>query len=136
LILDTCFVSELWRPRPDPGVLRWFDEADEAGLRLSAFTLGELMQGARQVADAKRRAAYEQRIDSFRATWASRILAFDDVVAHRWGVLRGEHGRAGRVVPVVDAAIAATALVHGLAVVTRNARQFEGLVDVVNPWSA
>ena len=135
MILDTCVVSELWRPRPDPRVLGWFEACDDRSLFLSAVTLGELAEGAARLAEPSRRAAYEERIDAVRRDHAARILAIDDAVALRWGRLRGEQARRGRVLPVVDALITATALVHGMAVVTRNTDDFAGLgVQVVDPW--
>jgi predicted nucleic acid-binding protein len=57
----------------------------------------------------------------------------DGSVAERWGQLMAV---AGRPIPAIDSLLAATALVHGLRMVTRNARDFEGLgLEVVNPWS-
>lgn len=136
MILDTCLVSELWRKRPDRGVVGWFDAADESGLFLSVVTLGELAQGASRLADPAHRAAVEERVEAFRRSWTHRLLPVDERVASRWGRLRGEHARAGRVVPVVDALLAATALVHAMPIVTRNVDDFAGLgVDLINPWT-
>ena len=61
-----------------------------------------------------------------------RILDVDAQVTDRWGKLVAS---AGRPVPAIDSLLAATALVHGLSMVTRNAKDFESLgLEVINPW--
>lgn len=60
------------------------------------------------------------------------VLSIDEQVADRWGQLVAA---AGRPLPAIDSLLAATALVHGLHMVTRNAKNFEGLgLEVFNPW--
>ena len=54
-LLDTCVVSELSRPRPDPGVLAWMSEADVASLHLSVITIGEIRRGTLRLPAGKRR---------------------------------------------------------------------------------
>lgn len=135
MILDTCVLSELWKKRPNARVLRWFDATDDDRLFLAAVTVGELAQGAHQLADAQLRATYHRRIEDLRSEFAARILPFDEVVAVRWGAMRGDQARRGRTLPVVDSMIAATAVVHGLPIATRNTADFAGLgVTIIDPW--
>jgi len=72
-----------------------------------------------------------------RKRFAGRILPVDDAIADRWGILMGEMKRNGTPIPLVDAVLAATALHHKLAVVSRNAHDFRyAKVPVINPWES
>lgn len=134
-LLDTNVVSEWTKPRPDPAVVRWLDDVDEERVHLSALTVGELREGVDRLAPGRRR----ERLDHWLAVdlvdrFAGRILGVDASVARRWGALRAAAGRSGRSLPIVDSLLAATAIEHGLAVVTRNVRDFAGIgVALVDP---
>ncbi len=134
-LLDTNVLSELRRKTPDAGVVAWMASRPASTLYLSVLTLGELRKGIEGVADAKRRMALmdwlETDLPSF---FAGRILSVDAAVADRWGRLMAV---AGRPLPAIDSLLGATAVQHGLSMVTRNTRDFDGLgVDVVNPWTS
>lgn len=119
-------------------MLAWLARQDERELYLSVLTLGELHRGARQVTDPVRRRRLEDWIgrdvvDRF----GGRMLPVDASVALRWGDLHAEAHARGTVLPAVDSMIAATALVHSLAVVTRNSTDFERTgVPIIDPWTA
>ena len=136
-LLDTCALSELTKPRPDAGLLRWLDEADETALYLSVITLGEIRQGIAALANSKRKRELERWLEEdMTARFAERLLPFGAAEAEEWGRLSGEARRKGSSPPVIDAMLAATARVHDLAVVTRNTSDFESLaINVENPWS-
>ena len=134
-LLDTNVLSELRRKTPHPNVVAWMSSRPASTLYLSVLTLGELRKGVEGVADASRRLALmdwlETDLPSF---FAGRILAVDAQVSDRWGRLLA---LAGRPLPAIDSLLGATASLHGLCVVTRNARNFAALgVEVVNPWEA
>jgi predicted nucleic acid-binding protein len=134
-LLDTNVLSELRRKTPHPGVVAWVSSRPASTLYLSVLTLGELRKGVEGVADASRRLALmdwlETDLPSF---FAGRILAVDAQVSDRWGRLLA---LAGRPLPAIDSLLGATASLHGLRMVTRNARDFASLgVEVVNPWEA
>lgn len=135
-LLDTCVISELVRPRPDAGVLAWLDQAEESALHLSVVTLGELEKGiARLPASARRRNIEQWVREELASRFEGRLLEVDRAVAGRWGALSGESEARGVPLPVIDALIAATALEHGLEVVTRNTADFERCgARCVNPW--
>ena len=110
--------------------------ACEAALFISVITLGELRKGACSLGDVSRRQVLEKWIDGDVATaFSGRVLGFERGIADRWGRLMGEGIAKGLTPSVTDSMIAATALSHGMAVVTRNVRdfQFEGL-QVINPF--
>lgn len=137
MLLDTCVVSELARPAPDPRVLAWLDSVDDDALRLSVLTLGEIKKGADLLDDGPRKARVDAWLDELRATFADRILPVDDAVALRWGAISAASRRAGRVRPPIDSLLAATAICHQLKLATRNVADFEGTgAVIVNPWDA
>jgi len=138
-IIDTNVVSELRRPgKANPNVLAWARNTAVASVFLSAITVLELELGALQTArnarkDAKQGAALRAWIDEqVLLQFDGRILPVDTVVAQRCARLHVPDPRSER-----DALIAATALVHGMTVVTRNVRDFERTgVVTFNPWIA
>lgn len=134
-LIDTNVISELVRARPNSKVLAWFRETPDSALHLSVLTLGEIRHGVERLSDAARREKLRLWLENeIPARFESRLLPVDAAVADRWGRLISE---VGRPLPAVDALLAATALHHGLRVVTRNDSDFEfpGL-EVVNPWTA
>ena len=135
-LLDTNCISEVVSVKPDPLVLTWLDAVDERTLYLSALTLGEIRRGIVTLAEGRRRVQLESWLDvDLRNRFAGRILSVDEAVADQWGLLTGEMKRRGTPLPTVDAIIAATAIHHGLTVVSRNVSDFKNAqVSVVNPW--
>lgn len=132
-LLDTNILSELRRRQPDARVLRWLEERPPVALYLSVLTLGELRKGIGVLPEGTRKRAMLDWLEvELPAFFAGRVLSIDARVADRWG---GLVAQAGRPLPAIDSLLAATALVHGLTLVTRNRRDFqiEGLA-VVDPW--
>ena len=135
-LLDTNVVSEWAKPRPDPGVLAWLAATDEDQLNLSVGTIAELRYGVSLLASGQRKRQLDQWLqEELLARFAHRILPVDAAIALTWGDVRAERQRTGRPISAMDALIAATARIHGLALVTRNGSDFDGsLIDIVNPW--
>lgn len=135
-LLDTNIPSEMTRPQPRSSVVQWLDDADDEQLYFSVVSLGEILKGITILATGKRRNTLQQWLDETLRPWfEGRILSIDDSIAERWGVLAGECQLKGRPLKMADGLIAATALEHGLTVVTRNTRDFEGLgIDILNLW--
>ena len=133
-LLDTNVLSELRRKTPDAGVVEWFSRRPASTLYLSVLTLGELRKGIEGVAEAERRMALTDWLETdLPGFFAGRILPIDVQVADRWGRLVAA---AGRPLPALDSLLGATAAQHGLSMVTRNARDFADLgLDVINPWA-
>jgi predicted nucleic acid-binding protein len=138
-LLDTNLPSEMLRPRPDANVAAWVKRQAPETLFVSVVTMGELRRGATLLAEqSARRWELERMIQEKVPSWFNdRILPVTRTIAERWGVLDGERQLAGRPLNTADGMIAATALEHGLIVVTRNVKDFMGLgVTVLNPWDA
>ena len=133
-LFDTNVLSELRRKQPNKGVSAWFAQRPASSLYLSVLTLGELRKGIDGVQDDVRKLALSDWLQNeLSLFFLGRILSIDEQVADRWGQLVAA---AGRPLPAIDSLLAATALVHGLHMVTRNAKDFEGLgLDVINPWA-
>jgi toxin FitB len=133
-LLDTNVISELRRPdRADANVVAWAATISAASSFLSAISILEIELGALRVArkDAVQGAVLRAWIDEqILPRFEGRILAVDAAVAQRCTRLHIPDPRAER-----DALIAATAMVHGLTVVTRNVADFEPIdVALLNPW--
>lgn len=130
-LLDTNVVSEI-RRRRDPRVRAWVEAVDDPDLHLSVLTLGEIRKGIellrpRDPAQAEVFAAW---LEELHGRFGDRIVPIDARVAEEWGRLNAAAPR-----NTVDSLIAASALVHGLTVATRNTGDFEGCgVPVLNPW--
>jgi toxin FitB len=136
-LLDTNVVSEALRPRPDARVLAWLREND-ARAWLSVVTIGEIEAGIRGASDPRRAQGLRAWLEEILIPqFTHRLLPVDLAVARRWGERTAAARASGTPVGAVDALIAATAAQHGLAVATRNVRDFEHLaVEVVDPWMA
>jgi len=135
-LLDTVVVFELVRKSPSTAVLKWIDGQDEASLYLSVLTIGELEKGiARLPASVRRNRLLSWVRRDLVERFGGRLLPIDMRTAARWGSVTGESEKRGRPLPVIDCLIAATALVHGLSVATRNVGDFERCgAACVNPW--
>jgi toxin FitB len=137
-LLDTNIPSELVRPQPEPKVQTWVAAQDLDTLFISSVSFGELRKGIILRSPGKRRAELEAWIETdLSMLFSDRILPVTRSIAERWGVLEGQRQLAGRPLNVPDGMIAATALEHGLTLVTRNTKDFDGLgVTLFNPWEA
>ena len=133
-LLDTMVLSETIKQRPDPQVIGWYQRLPSADAFISVLSIGEIERG---IARAHRRSdLFAQRLaawlDQILTTYRDRILIADIAIVRRWGRLCDALGRTG-----TDLLIAATALEHGLIVVTRNHRHFASTgVEVVNPYGS
>lgn len=135
-LLDTNIPSELVRPQPDAKVVAWLAARSLDELFLSVVTFGELRKGITIRKPGKRRDELEAWLENELANlFDGRILPLTRPTAERWGNLEGLRQIAGRPLNLPDGQIAATALEHGLTLVTRNVRDFDGLgLTIVNPW--
>ena len=135
LLVDTCVLSELNRPKPDPRVRARLSALDDQDIYLSVVTIGELVHGIARLVKSKRKAALAAWLTQLESLYGDRILPIDSDTARIWGQLTGIAGLKGRTIPATDGLIAATALRHGLHVMTRNSADFEATgVMLIDPW--
>jgi len=132
-LIDTNVLSELRRKEPNPGVVAWFEERPATTLYVSVLTLGEIRKGIEALGKSKRKLKLLDWLETkLPAFFAGRILPIDEKVADRWGRLLAA---AGRPLPAIDSLLAATALTHGLTLVTRNGDDFPHPdLEIISPW--
>ena len=138
-LIDTNVLSEYNRPGgPDAGVKRWLETTDRQTQYVSVITLAEIQKGIELLDPGKRRTSLEQWLRQDLEAWFSgRVLPIDRHVGSRWASLVASGQRVGRLLPAFDSLIAATALAHGLTIVTRNLSDFSGIgASTINPWSS
>jgi hypothetical protein len=131
-LLDTNVVSEIRRKSPDRNVASWIEAASPGSLAISVLTLGEIAKGAQNLSrrDPTAGKSLFAWLETIRSDFADRVLKIDSDVSMEWGRLC-----AHRQLPVIDGLLAATALVRGLTLVTRNIAGFTGTgVLLHNPW--
>lgn len=132
-LLDTNFISELRKgDRANRGVQAWALANDAALCALSVITLAEIRRGIedKRRTDIRQAHAIEKWFDSILIDFAENILPVTIGIADRWGRLLS-----ATQLPEQDLLLAATALEHGLTVVTRNVSDFEGSgARVHDPW--
>ena len=132
-LLDTNVVSELTRAAPCEGVVAFLSENED--FWLSAILIHEIEYGVRLLPQGRRRERLTEILAAVVQNYEDRILPLERLGAEWSAELRARARKAGRNLDLGDALVAGIAKAHGLAVVTRNDRHFEGLgVDTVNPW--
>ena len=136
LLLDTCVLSELRRPAPDPGVRRAVEEAAGEDLFLSVISIGEIAKGIALLRESQKKRALGAWLQALERDYADRLLAIDREISHLWGELTAAAQKTGKVIGAADGLIAATARRHGLHLMTRSTGHFEAAgVALVNPWN-
>jgi predicted nucleic acid-binding protein len=132
-LLDTNVVSETRRKAPHPGVLAWVASVPESELFLSVLVIGEIRQGVERLArrDPAQADVLGRWLKQLVAAYEDRIVPVTIEVAQVWGRLTVPDP-----VPVVDGLLAATALVRGWTLVTRNTADVASTgVPVLNPFA-
>jgi len=133
-LVDANVLSEPTKPEPNPGVVAWL-RTRERDIAVDPIILGEIRFGIFRLPRCRRR----QRLVTWFESGVQRILClpWDAATGLRWAELLATFRASGRAMPVKDSLIAATALVHGLSVATRNRADFEKAgVRVVDPFDA
>ena len=136
-LVDTNVLSELTRSQPDIRVVQFLQQS-KSSIFVSVLSVGEIRKGIASLPLGGKRTDLENWLEQEMTCWfGERLLPVTLAVAERWGDLAGEMKMAGRSRPVLDALIAATALMHDLTIVTRNVADFQGLgVRIFNPWAS
>ena len=134
-LLDTNVISEVRKGgRCNGRVAAWFAGVRDADLFISVIVTGEIRKGVERLRrrDPRQAEILERWLEEIVQSYADRVLPIDARVADAWGRLG-----AVRPVPVIDGLLAATARVHEMTLVTRNASDVDGLgVAVLNPFDA
>lgn len=132
-LVDANVLSEPTRPAPNPDVVAWL-RANEKELAVDPVILGEMRFGILLLPKGRKRAALERWFDG--GVLRLHCLHWEANTGLRWAELLARLRRTGKAMPIKDSLIAATALVYGLTVVTRNRADFEKAgVNVLDPFS-
>jgi predicted nucleic acid-binding protein len=136
-LLDTNVLSELRRPKPDPGVLAFVAAQAEETLFVSDVTLAEIHFGIAKLADPERRAVVSAWLTkSVRPLFAGRLIALSEEIILRWRTMLEAGRRRGHTFGQLDLFIAATAAESDLVVVSRDVIHFiSAAVPILDPWT-
>ncbi len=135
-LLDTNILSELRRPKPEPKVVDFIAGQALDRLYVSAVTFAEIRFGIELVGDAARRAELNDWLThKVRPMFDRRVLPVSEDIMFKWRLLVEEGRKAGHTFSQPNLIIGATALQHGLILVSRDTGDLEGArVAVFNPW--
>lgn len=128
-LCDTNIISELARPQPNSGVLKWSVEI--SSIALSVITLEEISYGLTSKPNPRIQAWFQQFLDSY-----CKIISVTTEIGLCAGEMRGKLRNQGKTRSQADMLIAATAQIHQLTLVTRNIRDFEDCdILLFNPFT-
>jgi predicted nucleic acid-binding protein len=134
-LLDTCAISEVEKRPRNEHVVQFLLSLPDTDMFISAITIGEMQRGITRMPLGKRRVRLESFLDQLVIRFPSMVLPIDLQVGRVWGDVYASCQMKGFNLSSSDSLIAATAIHHGLHVVTRNVKDFEPTgVQIVNPW--
>lgn len=136
VLLDTNVLSEFTKPFPDQRVVETLRGLDSRRVYVSVFSLGELRKGLELLPPGAKREELRRFSERIERQYGRRLLDVDLDVAQIWGELTARGRKLGKPLNTTDGLIAATALRHGLHVMTRNVKDFEPTgVLLIDPWA-
>ena len=137
VLLDTCTLSELRKTDGSVAIRDFIKEFSEDDIFISVISIGEVAKGIASLEEGMRKHTLLSWLNGLEHGYQKRILDITPETARIWGEITAEGRKRGFQVAAGDGLIAATALRHGLHVVTRNVRDFEPTgALIINPWQA
>lgn len=137
VLLDTCILSELQKSHPDERVVNALRNIEARDTFVSVISYGEIQRGTSVLPLSKKRSALESWLTTLERRYEGRLVSVNLDISRIWGELSAKARSRGLQVSATDGLIAATAIQHGLHVVTRNTRHFEPTgAMLINPWEA
>lgn len=134
-LIDTCVLSEVQRKQGNPHVRERIEALAAEEMFLSVLTLGELRKGIDKLKASARKRSLASWFDQVVLAAQDRILPVDLETSVIWGEITAKSEKKGKPIPAIDGLLAATALRHGLHLMTRNVADFEATgVMLINPW--
>ena len=137
MVLDTNVVSEMMSDTPHPRVLVWMDRWPARQLFVTAVTEAEVRTGIATLPEGSRRRDLDAAAErTFGSLFAGRVLPFDSSATRAYAEVAAFLRAAGRPISQADCQIAAISRSRGMAVATRNVREYSGIgVELVDPWA-
>lgn len=133
-LIDTNIISELVSAKPNPNVIKWFEQIPLEAVYLSVLTIGEIRKGIEKLNDSKKKQQLLPWLEhELPKMFDMRIIPISVEVADRWGRLLN---LSNRTLPAINSLIAATALHYDMTLVTRNTQDFSDCqnLELINPW--
>lgn len=125
ILLDTCILSELRRSKGPHSIRMTLESFEDEDLFLSVITIGEIAKGITLLPETHKKQELTHWLNGLERQFSDRILPISRDIALMWGELVARAQKNGSTVPTCDGLIAATALYHGLHIMTRNIKHFE-----------
>ncbi|MDJ0693017.1 MAG: type II toxin-antitoxin system VapC family toxin [Mastigocoleus sp. MO_167.B18] len=136
VLLDTCVLSELYKPIPLESVKNAVNSLLDNDIYISVITLGEISKGISLLSESRCKRDLSVWFNNIEHIYAERVLQIDSEIAAIWGEITAIAQKKGFILAAADGLIAATALRHGLYLMTRNVKDFEVTgVLLLNPWN-
>ena len=136
-LLDTCVISELVKPSPDPLVLDWLHDIPSERLFISVITIGEIRKGLTKLPNSKGKDRLTEWLNTLLEDYQDRIYTIDLTVAENWGVMQSKAEKSGRPMSSMDSLIAAISYTHNSVLVTKNLSNFStSNLPIHNPWKS
>jgi toxin FitB len=137
-LLDTNVLAELRRPKPEAKIVRFVSDQSLDLLYVSVVAFAEIRFGIESMKDVARRSALNEWLEhKLRPMFEDRVLEISEDIMLKWRLLVESGRKSGHTFSQPDLIIAATALHHGLTIVSRDTREYEKAnVPVLNPWKA
>lgn len=126
ILLDTCILAELRHPQGNPEIKKAVNAIDDKSLYLSVLTVAEIAKGIELLENDLKKSALNAWLTGLEQQFADRILLIDKDTSRIWGEVTAQARKKGIIIPVSDGLIAATAMRHGLHIMTRNVKYFSG----------
>lgn len=135
-LLDTCVLSELIKPKPNMGVVKWISGIDERCLYISVLTIGEIHKGIEKLPESKKKDHLHKWVNfDLKERFNNKILNVDINIVTIWGKVQAQSEFIGQTLPTIDGLIACTGIAHDLTVATRNTKDMKTSgVSLINPW--
>ncbi|MCI0627305.1 MAG: type II toxin-antitoxin system VapC family toxin [Acidobacteria bacterium] len=131
-LLDTCALSEMIKKRPNAGFVEWIEQQKGGSLYVSVMSIAEIERGIVRLTDSRKKKRLRSWVSGIKTRYRSHLLPVDLGVAETYGQIQGNSMKMGKPLPVQDCWIAATAIAHSMAVVTRDDRPLSA-TSLVNP---
>lgn len=135
VLLDTCALAELHRPQGTQAVREAISAISDDDLYISVITMGEIAKGVALLIESRKKHDLSLWLAGLDRQYSAQILDIDRNTTQIWGEITARAQVSGVQIPATDGLIAATALRHGLHVMTRNTRHFAATgVLLIDPW--
>ena len=136
VLLDTCVLSELYKPAPLEAVRDAVVALPDENLYISVITFGEIGKGIALLPESRRKRDLSAWLAKIEIAYAERVLPIDAETTAIWGEITAAAQNKGFVIAAADGLIAATALHYGLHLMTRNVKDFKATGALLfNPWN-